>query len=91
MSCSPAPCVGWDLNSTLANKMIDGSQCTVGWYDDDSKVSHVHDNVNMMIVDAIEKKFGKLARTTGSKHTFLRMDIEMVSKVKILVSTPQHI
>lgn len=47
--------------------------------------------MNTMIVDAIEKKFGKLARTTGSKHTFLRMDLEMVSKGKISVSTPQHI
>ena len=58
---------------------------------DNNKVSHVDDNVNTMIVDAIKEKFGKLARTTGSKHTFLGMDIEMVSKGKIAVSTPQHV
>ena len=56
-----------------------------------NKVSHVDDNVNTTIVDAIEKHFGKLARTTGDKHTFLGMDVEMVSKGKIAVSTPQHI
>ena len=37
----------------LANKMIKGSQCTVGWYVEDNKVSHVNDDVNTMVVDAI--------------------------------------
>ena len=75
----------------VANRMINGSQCTVGWYVDDNKVSHINGDVNTMIVDAIEKKFGKLARTTGNKHTFLGMDVEMISKGKIAVSTPQHV
>ena len=86
--------MGFELNPydrCVANKMIDGSQCTVGWYVDDNKVSHVNDEVNSMIVDAIEKHFGKLARTMGNKHTFLGMVIEMISKGKILVSTPQHV
>ena len=44
-----------------------------------------------MIVEKIEKKLGKLARTMGNKHTFLGMDVEMVSKGNIAISTPQHI
>ena len=86
--------MGFELNPydcCVANKMIDGNQCTVGWYVDDNKVSHISNKVNTMIVDAIEEHFGKLARTTGSKHTFLGMDVEMISKGKIAVSTPQHI
>ena len=71
--------------------MIEGSQCTAGWYVDDNKVSHVNDEVNSMVAQAIEKKFGKLARTTGDKHTFLGMDVKMISKGKIAISTPQHI
>ena len=43
-----------------------------------------------MIVDEIEKKFGKLACTTGNKHTFLGMEVEMVLKGKIAMNTPQH-
>ena len=75
----------------MANKITNGSQCTVGWYVDDNKVSHVGDDKNTMIVDAIEKHFGKLARRTGDKHTFLGMDVEMISKGNIAISTPQHI
>ena len=77
--------MGFELNPydhCVANTMIDGSQCTVGWYVDDNKVSHINDDVNTMIVNEIEEKFGKLARTTGNKHTFLGMDIEMISKGK---------
>lgn len=86
--------MGFELNPydrCVANKTIDGSQCTVGWYVDDNKVSHVDDKVNTKIVNAIEEHFGKLARTTGDKHTFLGMDVEMISKGKIAVSTPQHV
>ena len=86
--------MGFELNPhdhCVANKMIDGSQCTTGWYVDDNKVSRVSNKVNSMIVDAIEEHFGKLARTTGNKHTFLGMDVEMISKGKISVSTPQHV
>ena len=86
--------MGFELNPydrCVANKMIDGSQCTVGWYVDDNKVSHMSDKVNSMIVDALEEHFGKLGRTTGNKHTFLGMDVEMISKGKIAVSTPQHV
>ena len=86
--------MGFTLNPydrCVANKMINGNQCRVGWYVDDNKVSHVDDKVNTKIVDAIEERFGKLARTTGSKHTFLKMDVEMISKGKIAISTPQHV
>lgn len=58
---------------------------------DDNKVSHIDNDVNTAIVDAIEKHFGELARTTGNQHTFLRMDVEMTSKGKITISTPQHV
>ena len=78
-------------NRCVANKMIEGSQCTVGWYVDDNKVLHINNEVNSMAVQAIKEKFGKLARTTGNKHTFLGMDVKMISKGKIAISTPQHI
>ena len=86
--------MGFEVNPydhCVANKMIKGSQCTVGWYIDNNKVSHINDKVNTMVVEAIEEKFGKLARTTGDKHTFLGMDVEMISKGKIAISTPQHV
>jgi len=73
------------------NKIINGSQCTVCWYVDDIKVSHVDENVIDMVVDEIEAKFGELSRSKGNMHTFLGMDIEILSDKKVAISTPQHI
>ena len=86
--------MGFDINpydKCTANKILNGSQCTVGWCVDDNKVSHVDDDVIDMLVDEIEAKFGKLARNKGIKHTFLGMDIEILPDKKIIISTPQHI
>ena len=53
--------MGFEINpydKCTANKVINGSQCTVCWYVDDNKVSHVDDDVIDMVVDKIEAKFG---------------------------------
>jgi hypothetical protein len=55
----------------VANKMINGKQCTIAWYVDDLKVSHVDKSVVGSILDTIESKFRKLAITTRKKHTYL--------------------
>ena len=56
-----------------------------------NKISHMDDNVNSMIADNIEEKFGKLSHTTGKKHTLLGMDIEFIDGKKVTESTPHHI
>jgi hypothetical protein len=86
--------MGFEINPydrCTANKDIDGKQCTMCWYVDDNKISHVDDKVNDMIVDKVEKKFGKLAGSKGKKHTFLGMDIEFIGNGKLTIATPQHI
>ena len=65
--------MGFTLNPydcCVANKMINRSQYTVGWFVDDNKVSHIDDKVNTKVVDAIEEHIGKIARKKGKKHTF---------------------
>ena len=35
--------MGFEINSydkCIANKMINGNQCTIGWYVDNNKISH---------------------------------------------------
>ena len=59
----------------VANAMIDGSQCTVAWYVDDNKISHVDTSVVDRIIDAIEADFGEMTKTRGDMHSFLGMDI----------------
>jgi hypothetical protein len=59
----------------VANKIIDGKQCTIAWYVDDLKVSHMKRSVVTNILNTIESKFGTLQITRGRRHTYLGMDI----------------
>jgi Reverse transcriptase (RNA-dependent DNA polymerase) len=59
----------------VANCMIDGSQCTIAWYVDDTKISHVNPDVVTRIIDILEGHFGKMTVTRGKEHTFLGMNI----------------
>jgi Reverse transcriptase (RNA-dependent DNA polymerase) len=55
--------MGFQLNPhdvCVANKTINGSQCTVVWYVDDNKISHIDSRVVTMIIKQIETKFGKM-------------------------------
>ena len=45
-------------NLCVANSQIKGKQCTVAWYVDDNKISHVDDTVVTDIIEMIEVKFG---------------------------------
>eukprot|EP00980_Cylindrotheca_fusiformis_P003695 scaffold819_cov157-Cylindrotheca_fusiformis.AAC.2 len=72
----------------VANKIMpDGSQCTVCWYVDDLKISHVDKAVVENIVTQIEKRYGKMTVTRGNKHTYIGMDIKFPGngEVKILM------
>jgi hypothetical protein len=54
--------MGFELNLSdfcVANKTIEGKQCTVGWYVNDNKISHVEPSVVTEIIKKIEDKFGK--------------------------------
>lgn len=44
----------------IANKSINGHQCTIVWYIDDAKVSHCDLDVVKEIIGRIETKFGKM-------------------------------
>jgi len=59
----------------VANSQIIGMQCTVAWYVDNSKISHVDDTVVTNIIEKIEAKFGKMTVTRRKHHVFLGMYI----------------
>jgi hypothetical protein len=59
----------------VANCMIDGSQCTIAWYVDDTKISHVDPKVVTRIIDTLEEHFGKMTVTRGREHVFQGMNI----------------
>jgi len=56
--------------------MINGKQCTIAWYVDDNKVSHVSDEVLTEVIDEVKKHFGELLVSRGKEHTFLGMNLK---------------
>jgi hypothetical protein len=62
-----APCI--------ASFIIDGAQCTLVRYIDDTKISHLNPDVVIRIIGAIQGHFGKMNATRGREHTFLAMNI----------------
>jgi hypothetical protein len=71
--------LGFKLNPTdacVANAMVNGKQCTIAWYVDDNKISHVDPNIVTNVINNIESRFGKMAVTRGDEHVFLGMKIK---------------
>ena len=71
--------MGFVLNAydpCVANKTIKGSQCTIGFWVDDNKISHKDPNVVTEVIEELEKHFGKMKVSRGREHTFLGMKIK---------------
>jgi Reverse transcriptase (RNA-dependent DNA polymerase) len=76
----------------VANCMIDGSQCTIAWYVDDTKISHINPDVVTRIIDTLlEKHFGKMTVTRGRKHVFLSMNIVYTDERTAKITMKQYL
>ena len=75
----------------IANKTIDGKQCTIARYVDDTKISHVNEKVVTEIIEKIEEQFGKMTVTRGKKHTFLGMDITYTDEGTAKITMRQYL
>ena len=74
---------GFELNPydrCVCNKLIKGKQCTIVFYVDDNKISHLDSNVVTDVIDIISKYFGELTVTRGSTHNILGMDLTFDKK-----------
>ena len=60
----------------MTNCIINGKQCTIVWYVDDNKISHVDPSIVMQVIGKIEEHFGAMTVTRGSTHQFLGMTVE---------------
>jgi hypothetical protein len=70
--------MGFELNpydACIANKMINGKQCSIVWYVNDNKISHMDKNVVTEVIKKIARSFGEMTVTRGKEHVFLGMDI----------------
>lgn len=83
--------LGFDLNpndSCVANKIIEGKQCTVLWWVDDLKISHVDQSVIEAILARLNERFGKeqpLTVSRGRIHDYLgmRFDYTVPGQVQV--------
>jgi hypothetical protein len=73
---------GFALNpydNCVANKMIDGTQCTILWHVDDLKISHVKQEVLEDLINVLNERYGKLeplTMTRGHLHDYLGMTLD---------------
>ena len=61
----------------VANKMINGKQCTIALWVGDNCLTHLSAKVLNRIIERSEAKFGKMTVTGGDDHIFLGMQIRM--------------
>ena len=63
----------------VANKSIEGKQCTILWHVDDIKVSHCSARIVTGVVKELQQEYGKetpLTVSCGKKHDYLGMVID---------------
>ena len=86
--------IGFLLNpydSCIANCTINGKQCTIAWYVDDNKISHVDPDVVTSIIEKIEERFDKMTVTRGTEHIFLGMHIHYTGKGTAVITMKDYL
>ena len=88
---------GFEINpydSCVANKVINGSQCTITWHIDDLKISHKEEQVVSGIVDDIKRTFGQLGEVSiseGKRHDYLGMYLDYSEPGVLIVDMRSYI
>ena len=78
----------------VANKQINGQQCTLVWHVDDMKISHVDNRVVDDMIKTIELEFGKEAPLTirrGKLHDYLGMVLDFTNPGKVAIRMEDYI
>ena len=85
---------GFELNPydrCVANKVINGKQCTLAWYVDDNILSHSDPKVVDQILRTIESYFPGLVIERGRKLNYLGMELDFYEKGKVKLGTVQYL
>ena len=78
----------------VANKQINGQQCTLVWHVDDMNISHVDNKVVNGIINKLEQEFGKEAPLTtrrGKIHDYLGMTLDFSLPGKVQIKMEEYI
>jgi hypothetical protein len=88
---------GFTINpysACVANKIIDGHQCTILWHVNDLKISHVKPSVISDTLSQLEKAYGQevpLIITRGKHHEYLGMHLDFSRKGKVAVEMKKFV
>jgi len=64
-------CWGFEVNNydwCVANKRIEGMQCTLLWHVDDTKIPHMNKHVVSSVIDYLSIRYGKEAPSTVTRE-----------------------
>jgi hypothetical protein len=78
----------------VANKMVDGNQCTIVWHVDDLKISHKDSKVVDTVIEKLNTEYGQIGNMTirrGKVHDYLGMRLDFSSPGKIMVDMQDYI
>ena len=76
------------------NKMFGEHQCTIQWHVDDLKISCRNPKVLEMIIEKLNKRYGKVAPLTitrGDVHDYLGMTIDFSEKNRVMFTMYDYI
>ena len=88
---------GFEVNPydwCIANKIINGSQCTIVWHVDDLKISHKDPAVVDGIIASLNAEYGKVGEMTvrrGHKHDYLGMVLDFSNEGKFVVDMEDYL
>ena len=63
----------------VANKVVNGKQCTIVWYINDLKLFHVEEEVGSDMMERLNKEFGgrePMTVSEGKIHDYLRITLD---------------
>jgi hypothetical protein len=86
--------LGFKLNPydpCVANKMINGKQCTFCWYVDDLKISHVDPTVVTQVIEELEKQYGKMVVKRGDTHVYVGMNVHFLGNGEVKITMSDYI
>ena len=81
--------MGFEVNPydpCVANKIINGTQCTICWHVDDLKISHKDPEVVTQVCNTLSKTYNNKCKIhRGGVHDYLGMDLDYESDPGVLI------
>ena len=75
----------------IDNTCINGKQCTIFWYVDDTKIINVKSKVVDGFIEMLEQEFGRMKVKRGKEYTFVGMDMIFTTDGKVEIFMERYL